>query len=149
MIQNILIGFVSFGVALYWVGVVEPDAGETGAAVRPSLMEIWYRFPKFVLGFLGASLVFSAIYASGAGGKALVQATTAGTSEPMRGWLFCLAFVSIGLDTNFRELFQYLKDGKAIALYVVGQSLNLALALLMAWLMFEKVFPQAATILAK
>ncbi len=155
MIQNILIGVVAFGVAVYWVTVVEagsPAAGasQAGAAVAlPSLMEIWYRFPKFVLGFVGALLVFSAIYVSGAGGKALVEAATSGTSEPLRGWLFCLAFVSIGLETNFRELFHYLKDGKAIALYVVGQSLNLALSLFMAWLMFEKVFPQAATILAK
>ena len=155
MIQNILIGVVAFGVAVYWVTVVEagsPAEGASqagGAAALPSLMEIWYRFPKFVLGFVGALLIFSAIYASGAGGKALVEAATSGTSEPLRGWLFCLAFVSIGLETNFRELFHYLKDGKAIALYVVGQSLNLAMSLFMAWLMFEKVFPEAATILAK
>jgi uncharacterized membrane protein YadS len=151
MIQNILIGVVSFGVAVYWVTVVENDPQEADGApiARPSLMEIWYRFPKFVLGFIAASLVFSAIYASGAGGKVLVEAATKGTSEQVRGWLFCLAFVSIGLETNFRELFGYLKDGKAIALYVVGQSLNLAMALFMAWLMFEKVFPQAAAILAK
>jgi uncharacterized membrane protein YadS len=141
MIQNILIGVVAFGVAVYWVTVVDPKSHE---AVKPSAQEIWYRFPKFVLGFVGASLLFSVIYSNGIGGKALVDAATAGASETMRGWLFCLAFVSIGLETNFRELFQYLRDGKAITLYVVGQSLNLAMSLFMAWLMFEKVFPQAA-----
>ena len=61
MIQNILIGFVAFGVAVYWVTVVERSAD----APRPSLLEIWRRFPKFVLGFLAASLVFSALSAGG------------------------------------------------------------------------------------
>jgi uncharacterized membrane protein YadS len=110
-------------------------------------MEIWYRFPKFVLGFLGASIVFSAIYSSGTAGNALTEAATAGTGEILRGWFFCLAFVAIGLETNFRELSHYLKDGKAITLYVCGQSLNLALTLLMAWIMFEKIFPQATEVL--
>ena len=34
------------------------------------------------------------------------------------------------------------KGGKPILLYVCGQSLNLALTLLMAWIMFYKVFPE-------
>ncbi len=144
MIQNILIGVVAFGVAVYWVTFVERD--EKGP--RLGLMEIWYRFPKFVLGFIGASIVFSAIHTSGIAGSALVE-TTIGTGEVLRGWFFCLAFVSIGLETNFRELSHYLRDGKAITLYVCGQTLNLALTLLMAWVMFEIVFPQAAQTLGR
>ena len=60
-----------------------------------------------------------------------------------------LAFVSIGLETNFRALANYFKGGKTLVLYVAGQSFNLCLTLLMAWLMFEKVFPEAAEILKK
>jgi hypothetical protein len=67
----------------------------------------------------------------------------------LRNWFFCLAFVSIGLETNFRELAGYMKGGKALTLYVVGQSLNLALSLFMAWLMFYVVFPDAAKVLAE
>lgn len=145
MIQNILIGVVAFGVAVYWVTCVERDATDTNP--RVGLAEIWYRFPKFVLGFIGASLLFSAIYSSGIAGSALSEAVTGGTSELLRGWLFCLAFVTIGLETNFRELSHYLKDGKAVILYLCGQSLNLALTLGMAWLMFKVVFPQAADVL--
>ena len=145
MIQNILIGVVAFGVAVYWVMCVERD--DNGP--RPGVMEIWYRFPKFVFGFIGASIVFSTIYSSGVSGSALAESVTLGTGEILRGWLFCLAFVAIGLETNFRELSHYLKDGKAITLYVCGQTLNLALTLLMAWIMFEKVFPQAADVLKK
>lgn len=139
MIQNILIGAVAFGVAAYWVTYVENSSD----GARPSLIEIWRRFPKFVLGFIAASIVFSLLAKSGDSGEALVTAATV-TSKTLRGWCFCLAFVSIGLETNFRELKQYLAGGKPLVLYVCGQALNLILTLAMAWLMFTKVFPDAA-----
>ena len=40
---------------VYWVTRVE----STGDAGRPKAMEVWYRFPKFIIGFLAASVVFS------------------------------------------------------------------------------------------
>ncbi len=136
MIQNILIGVIAFAVATYWVTRVE--ANEEGP--RPDAREIWRRFPKFILGFLGASIVFSLIVQNVVGGQALVTSMIKGTSDVYRGWFFCLAFVSIGLDTDFRELARQMQGGKPIILYVVGQSLNLLLTLGMAWLMFEVVF---------
>ncbi|SFH99747.1 YeiH family protein [Planctomicrobium piriforme] len=140
MIQNILIGVVAFGVSVYWIGWVErtPDAPRVG------LSEIWRRFPKFMLGFIAASLVFSFVSASGVTGEATTSAVLSGTTETLRGWLFCLAFVSIGLETNFRQLTPYFHGGKPLILYVCGQTLNLVLTLAMAWLMFVKVFPHAA-----
>lgn len=140
MIQNILIGFTAFFVAVYWVTRVEAGAG----GARPDIWEIWYRFPKFVLGFLAASLVFSAISASGAEGEGLVKATTDVTRQ-LRTWCFCLAFVSIGLESNFAALARSLKGGKPLVLYVCGQAFNLTLTLLMAWLMFEVVFADATS----
>ncbi|HEX6985427.1 MAG TPA: putative sulfate exporter family transporter, partial [Planctomycetaceae bacterium] len=144
MIQNILIGVVAFGVAVYWVTYVE----RTPDAPRPGVGEIWRRFPKFVLGFVAASLVFSWIYASGTVGEAVVDATI-GSTKSLRGWFFCLAFVSIGLETNFRELSHQMTGGKPLVLYLCGQALNLCLTLAMAYLMFEVVFPDAAATLAK
>jgi uncharacterized membrane protein YadS len=144
MIQNILIGVVAFGVAVYWVTWVERSPG----GQRPGLIEIWRRFPKFVLGFVAASLLFSYVESTGDRGEAIAAAATV-TTKTLRGWLFCLAFVSIGLETNFRELSRFLVGGKPLILYVCGQALNLALTLLMAWLMFTKVFPDAAIELAK
>ena len=135
MIQNILIGVTAFGVSVYWVLVVE--RGESGR--RPDAMEIWRRFPKFVLGFVAASIVFSAFYASATGGPEIWTAMK-GSSGSVRGWCFALAFVSIGLETDFRKYRQYFEGGKPLVLYLVGQSLNLCLTLLMAWLMFEVVF---------
>jgi uncharacterized membrane protein YadS len=136
MIQNILIGVIAFSVAVYWVSYVERDP--TGP--RPSIMEIWYRFPKFVLGFITASIVFSIIHGTMAGGPELVDAMIGGTTKTLRDWLFCLAFISIGLQTNFRDLAPYFRGGKPLTLYLCGQSLNLVLTLFMAWLMFKVVF---------
>lgn len=145
MIQNILIGFIAFGVAVYWVTYQD----KSGGPGRPSVGEIWRRFPKFVLGFLLMSLVFSWMNRSLEGGESFVQAVVEGGSETLRGWYFCLAFVSIGLETNFRELARYFHGGKPLILYVVGQSFNLIFTLAMAWLMFEKIFPGAANVLGE
>jgi len=139
MIQNILIGAVAFGVAVYWVTCVERNP----EAPRPKFSEIWQRFPRFILGFLLASVVFSFLSSQGDWEAALGNAVTDGITKTIRGWCFCLAFVSIGLETNFRELQKYFAGGKPLILYVCGQCLNLALTLFMAWLMFEKIFPQA------
>jgi uncharacterized integral membrane protein (TIGR00698 family) len=132
MIQNILIGVVAFGVALYWVRFVE--RGTSG--VEPDAWEIWRRFPKFVIGFLLASAVFSILTVVLPNGQQIVDATVKGGTEILRDWFFALAFVSIGLESNFRELAEYLRGGKPVVLYVCGQALNLTLTLLMAWLVF-------------
>ena len=58
MIQNTLIGLVAFAIAVFWVTQIE--SGDRSAQARPpNAMEVWYRFPKFILGFVAASLVFS------------------------------------------------------------------------------------------
>ncbi|MCA1742624.1 MAG: YeiH family protein, partial [Desulfovibrionales bacterium] len=108
-----------------------------------SKMEIWYRFPKFVLGFLVASIVFSIMLESmGPRGDVMLdQGVLRGFTRPLRGWFFILAFASIGLTSNFREMAKHFKGGKPVILYVCGQSLNLVLTLLMAYVMFFVVFP--------
>ena len=140
MIQNVLIGVIAFCVAVYWCARVECAPGQKVPAI-----EIWHRFPKFVLGFIAASIIFSLMDQSM--GKdvsyALVDhGAIRGMSKIFRGWFFCLAFVSIGLATNFRELKEHFKGGKPLILYVCGQTLNLILTLLMAYIMFYKVFPE-------
>ena len=143
MIQNVLIGVIAFFVALYFTTKVE--VAETGTKV--GAMEIWYRFPKFVLGFISASIIFSLFYSyfnaqiSGLGGSMVDQGIIKGMGDLFRGWFFCLSFVSIGLATNFRELREHFKGGKPLILYVCGQSFNLVLTLLVAYIMFYVVFP--------
>ncbi len=138
MIQNVLIGVIAFCVAVYWTKKVEAKEGQT-----VGWLEVWYRFPKFVIGFVIASGVFSLIYftiGKDLGKTVVDQGVIKGMSDIYRGWFFCLAFVSIGLATNFRELGHYFKGGKPLILYVAGQSFNLVLTLLMAYLMFIKLF---------
>ena len=141
LIQNIMIGVIAFAVAVYWVTYVEKrDDGQ-----KPSLMEIWYRFPKFVIGFIVASITISIIYESlgdDQGRVMINDGVIGGWTSFFRGWFFCLAFVSIGLSTDFRKLAGYLKGGKPVILYLCGQGLNLVLTLIMAYLMFYVVFPE-------
>lgn len=70
------------------------------------------------------------------------QGVIKGMGELFRKWFFTLSFVSIGLATNFRELKEHFRVGKPLILYVCGQSLNLALTLSMAYIMFYLVFPE-------
>jgi uncharacterized membrane protein YadS len=67
-------------------------------------MEIWFRFPKFVLVYFIAWLVFFAIATSW---PALVPALDEGTAvvqSPMRTMLFMMTFVAMGTMTDFSKL---------------------------------------------
>ena len=130
LIQNVLIGIVAFFIAFYWVSVVE--RGKTDQ--KPSLMEIWNRFPKFILGFIMASVIFSFLLIPVVGEESVNSILK--QTKTFRGWFFCLAFVSIGLESNFAELSKQLSGGKPIILYLVGQSFNIILTLLIAWIAF-------------
>lgn len=141
MIQNVLIGLVAFGVAIYFASKVEKTNGRASIGYG----EIWNRFPKFILGFLVASILFSLIYdflGTRLAYTVIENGVLNGYAKNLRTWLFCLAFASIGLSTNFKELKQYFKGSKPLILYVVGQTLQLGLSLLLAYLMFYKVFPE-------
>jgi uncharacterized membrane protein YadS len=148
MIQNVMIGVIAFGVAAYWCLRVEPQRacqpGTTPMKFTASgaLYEIWYRFPKFILGFIGASILFS-IMQAGVNmdwGQAMVNDGVLALANRFRGWFFCLAFVSIGLSINYRELKEPLRGGKPLILYACGQTFNLLLTLFVAWLMFMVIF---------
>jgi uncharacterized integral membrane protein (TIGR00698 family) len=140
MIQNVLIGILAFVIALYWVTRVDREPGQ-----KADVREIWYRFPKFVIGFVGASILFSFVVLPLNGGDFnLVESTyIKPVTRVLRGWFFCLAFVAIGLESNFRDLVGHMEGGKPLILYVVGQSFNLILTLVIAWLAFMVLFPNA------
>lgn len=140
MIQNVLIGVVAFGVAVYWCARVECVPGQT-----VSWWEIWYRFPKFVIGFIAASIAFSIIDQSVGSDMSSVMidhGVLRGFTRIAREWFFALAFTCIGLETDFREFGQYFKGGKPITLYVFGQSFQLCFTLLVGYIMFYLIFPE-------
>jgi uncharacterized integral membrane protein (TIGR00698 family) len=138
MIQNVLIGVTAFCVAVYWCAKVDcaPDQ-------KVSWWEVWYRFPKFVIGFILASIIFSFIdqnMGKDVSSVMIDNGVLKGLTKNAREWFFALAFTSIGLETNFKEFKPYLKGGKPFTLYVVGQTFQLAITLLVGYIMFYIVF---------
>ena len=140
MIQNSMIGVIAFAVAMYWAGWVERDGAERRGTLAG---EAWRRFPRFILGFLLLSAVCSWIFSGSPAGAHLVDGAITGFTSRVRGWLFCAAFVCMGLQTNARELAPVLASGRPLVLYVCGQLLNLALTLGMASLTFGWLFRKA------
>jgi len=132
MIQNVLIGVIAFGVAAYWSAYYAPP----GASNTVGISEVWKRFPKFILGFIAASLAFSFLPSILGANSAMAETVSKETTSLLRIWLFCMAFVAFGLETNLRELWRYLSTGKPLALYLIGQTWSLILSLAMAYLMF-------------
>jgi uncharacterized integral membrane protein (TIGR00698 family) len=136
MAQNVLIGLAAFLMALW--STMSLDRKEAGvAAERPSFMEIWYRFPKFVLGFVVASIVVSAIVEPSSGIKASKAIGSA--TKIYRNWFFALCFVSIGLETNFKELVSVGGGRPAIA-YWLSQTANAIWTLFITWILWSGTF---------
>ncbi|MBQ4306538.1 MAG: putative sulfate exporter family transporter [Bacteroidales bacterium] len=134
-IQNILIGFIAFFVAIFFATRVENSGAEKVGAG-----EIWKRFPKFIIGFFVASLVASFIIQPLFGGDQVGAINK--VLDQYKNWCFVLAFTSIGLDTNFKEIARQMHGGKVLWLYVVGQTFNIALTLFAVWILLSGVvFP--------
>ena len=133
MAQNILIGFAAFFLAIW--ATLKLD--KKSISERPSFMEIWYRFPKFIVGFIVASLVASFYIEPVMGAKA--TATITGLLTTYRTWFFALCFVCIGLETNFKELLS-VGGGKPAAVYWIGQSFNVVWTLLIVWILWSGTF---------
>ena len=131
-IQNILIGFIAFFVALFFATKVDKNSDRTVGAD-----EIWTRFPKFIIGFFVASLVASFVMQPLVG-NADVKAINS-VLDQYKNWAFVLAFTSIGLDTNFREIIKQLHGGKVLWLYIVGQIFNIILTFLAVWILLSGV----------
>jgi uncharacterized membrane protein YadS len=129
MAQNVLIGVAAFLLAIWFVFKGKEAGG------KPSASEIWFRFPKFVVGFVIASIVFS-FFMSDAAAKAVT-----GVTGGIRAWWFTLAFVCIGLDTKFSELIA-MGGGRPAAAFLIAQGFNIIWTLILAYLIFGGIlFP--------
>ena len=150
LIQNVMIGFISLGVAAWWARSGEDvEAGQVPATGMGLLQEIWKRLPKFIIGFVAASAIFTLLASTGTEARQEGIATMlSGPVKMMRSWCFCLAFVSIGLETDIRKLASVMGSAKPVVLYLCGQALNLLLTFIMAYLAFRVVFPDLAARIA-
>jgi uncharacterized membrane protein YadS len=128
--QNVLIGFAAFFLSIWW-SFKQPAEGQE----RPTARIIWERFPKFVLGFMAASLVFSFLV-----DPAIVKATKTTLAGIRTAW-FALAFTCIGLETKFTDLIS-LEGGRPFLAFIGAQFANVVWTLLLAYLIFGGViFP--------
>jgi uncharacterized membrane protein YadS len=125
--QNALIGVAAFVLSLWWT-----MRGGKQAAERPSARVIWDRFPKFVLGFMAASVVFSFLL------QPSLVAETGGVFRGLRTIWFALAFTCIGLETRFVELLG-LEEGRPALAFLGAQAVNVIWTLLVAYLLFGGV----------
>jgi uncharacterized integral membrane protein (TIGR00698 family) len=128
--QNALIGVAAFLLTIWWtLNRKSPTAAAEADTPRTSLAVIWERFPKFVFGFLVASVVFSWLV-----GDATVS-DTRGPLTAVRTTLFAMAFVSIGLETSLGSLVTTDGGRPAIA-FLGGQAFNIVVTFIAAYVFF-------------
>ena len=135
---DVFIGVWTFVLALVWVYKVErrPDQVTVGAS------EIWFRFPKFVLGYLAAWLTFLAIAASWPQHAETLDAGTSALQSPMRHLMFMLTFVAIGIITDFSKLKGM---GRLVLLYALALVVVIApIAYIVAWIFHRGLVPPLA-----
>ena len=126
--QNVLLGIAAFFISVYWTYSNAVDA-ETKKD-KPTLKLIWERFPKFVVGFVFVSLLFSFVV------PAEATAEIKGSLKSIQGLWFALAFISIGLETNFKDLFQH-NNKKPLYAFLIAQTFNVLITLAIALVLFS------------
>ncbi len=129
------LSIAAFFLAIWTTLTLKRDPG----AEKPQLIDIWYRLPKFIIGFVLASVVFSLLVEPALGNK--VTVAIQGVTTGYRQWFFALGFVSIGLDTRFKDLLAVGRGKPALA-FSIAQLFNILWALLIVWLLWSGVlFP--------
>jgi len=125
--QNVLLGIAAFAISIYWA--YSRSKKET-VTQKPTLKLIWQRFPKFVIGFIIASLLFSFVVSPS-------QVTEVkGSLKSMQGLWFAMAFTSIGLETNFKDLFAH-NNKKPLYAFLIAQTFNIVITLIIAYALFN------------
>lgn len=125
--QNVLLGIAAFFISIYWTYSKSVD--DETKKDKPTLKLIWERFPKFVVGFVFVSLMFSFV---------ISPETNAGIKDSLKslqGLWFALAFTSIGLETNFKDLFKQ-DNKKPLYAFLIAQTFNILVTLVLAMALF-------------
>src|SRR5437762_2058195 len=135
---DMFIGVWSFILALVWCSRIEKRPGETVRAI-----EIWERFPKFVLGYALTFVVLLVLCLNAPARVPAAKSATAGT-DVFRVLFFVLSFFSIGVVSDFRKLREE-GIGRLAAVYLVCLfGFIIWIGLLISWLFFHGVKPPLA-----
>jgi len=135
---DIFIGVWAFILAIIWCSVIECKPGEKVRAV-----EIWNRFPKFVLGYAFTFLVLLFICMGSPDIIKPAKAVTAG-GDTFRVLFFVLTFFTIGVVSNFKKLWEE-GIGKLAAIYVLCLfGFIIWIGLFISWIFFHGIKPPLA-----
>ena len=129
--QNVLIGIVAFCIATYLASKTSD-----GGIRRPSLRIVWDKFPKFVLGFILASLIFSLLQQNGVFPDFEARKLTeTALAKRFSGFFFSLAFVCIGMDTRLKDIVSR-ENRNILYAFLAAQCFNVVVTFFVAWLLF-------------
>ncbi|WP_236096451.1 YeiH family protein [Helicobacter sp. MIT 11-5569] len=93
---------------------------------QANIKTIWERFPKFILGFLIASALISALTLNlDSIANAQFSKESLGVIKTLRNWLFVWTFLCIGLNTQFKDIFVI--GTKPFLAFTIGVAINLPL----------------------
>jgi uncharacterized integral membrane protein (TIGR00698 family) len=139
--RDIWIGIWALVLAL--ISVTHWERSETNSKVQVG--QIWWRFPKFVIGFLIASLFTTLIVHGNTLGdyNKLVKPSLIAPITSLRTWAFSFSFLSIGLTTRFRELAN--AGIKPFIAFTVGVIVNVALGYILSVIVFGHYWSVVAT----
>jgi uncharacterized membrane protein YadS len=134
---DVFIGVWAFILAIIWCAKIECTGG------RIKAIEIWDRFPKFVIGYVITFLImlFACLKAPN-----IIKTAKAATGEMdvFRGMFFVLTFFTIGVVSNFKKLWEE-GIGKLAAVYVLCLfGFIIWVGLLISWIFFHGVKPPLA-----
>jgi uncharacterized membrane protein YadS len=127
---------VWIGIWAFVMALIATTRWEVKPGSKPNPAEIWWRFPKFVLGFLAASIIVTLIathYGQADFGK-IVKPEMVGPIKDLRTWCFIFCFFSIGLTTRFRELAS--AGGKPFMAFTSGVVVNVILGFILSTMVF-------------
>jgi len=126
--QNVLLGIAAFAISIYWT--YNQSSAQDRVLEKPTLKIIWERFPKFVIGFIAASLIFSFLLSPN------IIAPVKDSLKNLQNIWFTLAFTSIGLETNFKDLFKH-DNKKPLYAFLLAQLFNILITLVIAYFLFN------------
>ena len=126
--QNVLLGVAAFAISLFW------SVRDTNSVMETKGTMIWHRFPKFVLGMVIASAVFSIWFKGGIDIDGTIVKYKA-IAKNFQGIFFSIAFVCIGLETRFKEIFTK-ENTPSLKAFLTAQTFNIIFTFIVAVVIF-------------
>jgi uncharacterized membrane protein YadS len=127
---------VWIGIWAFIMAIIATTKWEVETGKKPEAAEIWWRFPKFVIGFAIASLFLTVVAAQYgfADYNKVVNPQLVAPIKDLRTWAFIFCFFSIGLTTRFRELAH--AGSKPFWAFTTGVAVNVVLGFILSVYVF-------------